>query len=370
MSRYRKVDPRMWGDAKFRRLSHDAQRVWFYLLTGPETTSLPGIIVAGPAALAEAIGLEPKAFREAFGEVLFQGMAKADTEARLVWLPNSARYNIPESPNVVRSWRSHWDNVPECPLKVEAFRELQAFCEALGEGFAKAFREGCAQPSPNQEQEQEQEQEQNKREGPAATPPAAPAPVRFEDSVEGRVWAAFRSERARVLGGKRGPELKLTKTRLAHLRARAKDSTEAELLGAVRALWSSEWHVANGQTDPDLVFRSRERVEMLLSRQATSAGRSSEAEHQERKAAGHPTMQQLVEAEEREARRTAELFGHSPPPPLFKPRTTAPPKLQAAPPPAPPPKSERAPETEAEREARIAAAQAAAREALAAMGGT
>lgn len=359
----------MWGDAKFRRLSHDAQRVWFYLLTGPETTSLPGIIVAGPAALAEAIGLEPKAFREAFGEVLREGMAKADPEARLVWLPNSARYNIPESPNVVRSWRSHWDNVPECPLKVEAFQELQAFCEALGEGFAKAFREGCAQPSPNQEQEQEQEQEQNKREGPAAPAPAAPAPVRFEDSVEGRVWKTFLSERARVLGGKRGPELKLTKTRLAHLRARAKDSTEAELLGAVRALWSSEWHVANGQTDPDLVFRSRERVEKLLSRQATDAGRTSEAEHRERKAAGHPTMQQLIEAEEREARRTAELFGHAPPAPRLVPRTPPPaPRPAPLPPkPEPQPTTQRAPETEAERERRIEAERQRAVAALAAM---
>jgi hypothetical protein len=39
MARYRKVDPRMWGDAKFRALSQDGQRVWFYLLTGPEVTN-------------------------------------------------------------------------------------------------------------------------------------------------------------------------------------------------------------------------------------------------------------------------------------------------------------------------------------------
>ena len=84
-------------------------------------------------------------------------MVKVDWEARLVWLPQAKKYNRPESPNVVRSWRDHWDNVPECALKVEAYHALKAFTEGLGEAFAKAFAEACAHPSPNQEQEQEQE---------------------------------------------------------------------------------------------------------------------------------------------------------------------------------------------------------------------
>ena len=52
----------MWGDARFRALPHagpdvvDAQRIWTYLLTCPESTSLPGLVCIGEAALAEAVG--------------------------------------------------------------------------------------------------------------------------------------------------------------------------------------------------------------------------------------------------------------------------------------------------------------------------
>lgn len=340
MSRYRKVDPRMWGDAKFRRLSHNAQRVWFYLLTGPETTSLPGLIVAGPSALAEAVGLEPKAFREAFGEALREGMAKADFEARLVWLPKAAGYNAPESPNVVRSWRGHWDSVPECPLKCEAFQALRAFAEGLGEAFAKAFREACAQPSPNQYQEQEQEQEQKEEKA-----PDGPAPVPFGETVEGRVWSAYLAERARAIGT-RGAKVALTRKRLTMLRSRAKDSTEDELLTAVRTMWSSQWHIEQRQTSPELLFRDRERVEFWLSRSLNAAGRTSEAEHADRKTCPLPVVRQLL----------------APPPdePLrLRPTPT---KVEHA------PKTERAPETEADRERRIEAERSRALDALAAMG--
>ena len=170
MARYRKVDPRMWGDAKFRKLTPIppcGQGLWVYLLTCPEATSLPGVIVAGEAGLAEALGWTLEAFRKAFREALAEGLLRADTQHRIVWLPNGPKYNPPESPNVVRSWRDHWDNVPECPLKTEIYRGLRAFVEGLGEGFRKAFREACpdpeglgsVDPSPNQEQEQEPDQD-------------------------------------------------------------------------------------------------------------------------------------------------------------------------------------------------------------------
>jgi hypothetical protein len=157
MARYRKVDPRMWGDAKFRAMGQNAKFLWLYLLTGPETTSLPGLIVGGQAHFAEALGWPAEAFQEAFGEVFAKGLAKADWDARLVWVRNAVRYNPPESPNAVLGWRDHWDNIPECQLKVEA--------------FAKAFAKGCRKPSPIQEQEQEQEQE-GERAANAATPTA------------------------------------------------------------------------------------------------------------------------------------------------------------------------------------------------------
>ena len=175
MGRYRKIEVRTWSDEKFRALSPmppSGQGLWFFLLTGPHTGPIPGLFRAGRAAMAEELGWPPEAFDEAFAEVSSHGMAKADFVARLVWLPNAIKHNKPESPNVVKSWSTEFDLLPECALKQEAMDALKAFVCALGPGFSGAFlgafessgkasRKASGKASvktmPNQEQEQEQE---------------------------------------------------------------------------------------------------------------------------------------------------------------------------------------------------------------------
>lgn len=170
MGRYRKIEVGTWVDDGFLRLSPpppNGRYLWFYLLTNPDTVNIPGLYRSGEAAMAEALGWPLKGFREAFAEASTQGMVKGDWEARVVWLPNAIKYNPPESPNVVKSWRIQWGEIPSCPLKIEAYHTLKAFLEAFGEAFLKAFLEACPKPygkaSPNQEQEQEQEQEEEER---------------------------------------------------------------------------------------------------------------------------------------------------------------------------------------------------------------
>jgi hypothetical protein len=172
MARHRKIDVRMWGDAKFLRLSApkpNGQTLWVYLLTGPHTTSIPGLFTVGEASLAESLNWPMKGFRKAFREAFREGMVEADFSARVVWIPKSILYNLPESPNVVKSWRAYWDEIPECKLKEKAYLALYQALKDLGEAFAKAFAEGCKKPTktvdntPSLNQEQEQEQEQEKK---------------------------------------------------------------------------------------------------------------------------------------------------------------------------------------------------------------
>ncbi|MCA1685875.1 MAG: hypothetical protein LC745_07780 [Planctomycetia bacterium] len=128
MGHYRKIDARLWGDAKFCALSPQkpsAQSLWLYLISGPHNTSLPGLFVAGEASLAEVLGWTLRDFRRCWAEIADAGMARADWKARVVWLPNGPRYNAPANPNVVSSWRALLDAIPECPLKAEA-------CIAIG----------------------------------------------------------------------------------------------------------------------------------------------------------------------------------------------------------------------------------------------
>lgn len=166
--RYRKIAVRMYADDKYQQLSRPqpcGQALWTYLLTGPHTTALPGLFVAGEAGMAECLGWDIEAFRKAFAEVFDKGMAKADWKARVVWIPKALFYNAPESPNVIIGWRKAWDEVPACAIKAEALKAItdfvltltdkfkKAFQQAFPEAFAKDFGKTCL----NQEQEQEQE---------------------------------------------------------------------------------------------------------------------------------------------------------------------------------------------------------------------
>jgi len=205
--RYRKVSTRIWADDRFLRLSKSqpsAQTLFLYLITGPHSTSLPGLFVAGEAMLAEALGWDLKGFREAFAELSRVGsgdgheypLAVADWTTRLVFLPRAIRHNPPENPNIVKGWKATWAELPECDLKAFAHSVFEAEISMIGDGHAKAFASSIERPKgsgkgfvngstkgsvkplpngmPNQEQEQEQEQNKNLVLFAAATSEKAP----------------------------------------------------------------------------------------------------------------------------------------------------------------------------------------------------
>lgn len=155
---YRKISVRMHGDEKFRRLTPPppcGQALWYFLLTGPFVNRIPGVVVGGEMAMAEKLRWPLEGFREAFREVFREGLAKADWDAGLVWLPNGIKHNEPASPNVVTGWRQWWQFVPESPLRAEILQGLGEHLKGMGEGFreafAKAFPEAFAKAFPKPE---------------------------------------------------------------------------------------------------------------------------------------------------------------------------------------------------------------------------
>jgi len=198
VSRYRKIEVRTWSDEKFRALSGippSGQGLWFFLLTGPHTTAIPGLFRAGRAGMAEELGWDQEDFDEAFREVSSQGMAKADFRAKLVWLPKAIQHNKPESPNVVRGWRVELDLLPECDLKREALAGIRDSLIAIGSPYVEAFDDvmrgpdrkqpdkaiakPSPKPSPKPMPNQEQEQEQKKPISSAGADPLPPGFARF-----------------------------------------------------------------------------------------------------------------------------------------------------------------------------------------------
>lgn len=147
MAHFRKVDVRIWNDAKFNELSHLGKLTFIFLITHPNMTML-GAMRATQAGLAEELQATPVAFREAFAEVLAKGLAKVDQKASCIWLPNFLKYQSAESPNVLRNWVKQVEFIPECELKTLAIAGLKGYAEASSEAFRKAFREAFIKDFP------------------------------------------------------------------------------------------------------------------------------------------------------------------------------------------------------------------------------
>jgi hypothetical protein len=195
MSLYRKVPCRTWRDRTFRELSApavpNAQHLYLYLTTGPESVALPGAVLIGRAALAEALGWpDGDGFEACLNELRAAGLVLADWRARLAWCPKALQDNPPQSAKVAIAW-GRWlaeffdcelgrriendvtDLLKQCdrgsPRGGAAF--VEAFQKAFREALPEAYREGMANTEAEAEPEAEAE---------AAHPPAAPADVLLE----------------------------------------------------------------------------------------------------------------------------------------------------------------------------------------------
>lgn len=209
MAKYRKVDPRIWNDRKFRPLSDDAKLVLFFLLTNPSLTAVGAMRGTIPGMAAE-MAWDQKRFQKAFGELSKNGMANHDETACFVGLPNFLKYNRPDNPNQLKAWLGAWDMLPECPLKDQLFQRLRRLAEQLGEQFAKPFTElfegGLPNGMANQEQEQELKQEVEECVSSETQSASASAKTRngkpkrtrhtYSDAFE-RFWAAYPPKRRR-----------------------------------------------------------------------------------------------------------------------------------------------------------------------------
>jgi len=264
VARYRKIDTRIWGDARFRQLSKpkpNAQTLWFYLLTNRHTTSIPGLYGINIPTIAHELGWEIGSANECVREIIDAGLVRFDTEAGLIWIKNAIKYSPPESPNVVRSWRVSWDELPECPLKINAWHMLKAFLEGFSKAFAEAFAEGLPEapseygavrlkyPSANQEQEQEQEQEQDKdicvsekKTTQALTETSRAKARRSVSSEIQTVWTAYREYHPRLPG-----TLKSNRKEYRLVKARLEDFSTADLIQAIHGYHASPFH--NGDND-------------------------------------------------------------------------------------------------------------------------
>lgn len=204
---YSKVQRSVWLDDNFRALSERAKLLWFYLLTGPQCTSIPGLFCLSLFEIAGRMRWSLEDAQSVFGEIESLGMVRADLHRELVWVPNALHYNAPQNPNVVVGWGKVWGMLPKCELLTEATDRFKEELSAIGAEYLRSFEIACgnaprrkssnptgkARPNhspngipnhsvngiPNQEQEQEQEKEQKaaEQEIRARDPITSPPPI-------------------------------------------------------------------------------------------------------------------------------------------------------------------------------------------------
>ena len=162
-SRYRKIDPRIWTDEKFRRLTADEQRIALYILTAQSNRI--GLFSFSPGKACEDLETSPPTFRNGFEKVCRTLNWEWDSEARVLYLPTWWKYNLPENANNVIGNMKDLDDLPETSL-LERFSSNTTYLsedliETFTQTWAKRYPQRSPKRSPPQEQEQEQEQEQD-----------------------------------------------------------------------------------------------------------------------------------------------------------------------------------------------------------------
>jgi hypothetical protein len=168
MARYRKIDPRIHNDAKFKALSERGKLLLFTILTHPHMTAL-GAMRATEAGLCEemALGASGKdadcpagcaagcasdcpagraagvfeSYRQAFQSLMKIGLIKFDPANACLVIPKFLKYNPPESPSVVMAWNTAGDLIPECALRDELIENTIKFLQGYGKlSFLEAFK--------------------------------------------------------------------------------------------------------------------------------------------------------------------------------------------------------------------------------------
>jgi len=258
---YRTWFVRTWSTPGFRSLSPlppSGQSLEIYLVIGEKTCSIPGLLRAGRAELAEALRWPLDEFDRAFDELVAGQRARHDRDNRVVLLPGVLEEGCrPQSPNVALNWGRVLSEFPPCELVWEAHRIIASALEGAGESFQQAFVKGYGQAFPqhitedggttedqpllealgNQEQEQKPEptKEQRAAGAPRARESQQPQPRCTPDQVSKHIKASVYE--ALKLGGKyRHPN---GEPHVAELTAEAKD-----VAAACGASWATGERIA------------------------------------------------------------------------------------------------------------------------------
>jgi hypothetical protein len=220
--RYRKIEPQVWKDEKFRRLGPEEKLIALYCITAQ--SNRVGIFYFSFGMAVEDMKLPADTFPERFANVCKTLSWEWDEAARVLYIPTWWKYNHPDNPKDLKGNLKDLGELPQTPLLAKFCGNLRYLLPTYHETFQEGSRNVTdtspeRMPYQEQEQEQKQKQEQEQEQEPLRGVAAGPLPSEFLEA-----WNAI----PQFVHAK-----KMTSKRVATLRARIADKD-----------WSASWRQA------------------------------------------------------------------------------------------------------------------------------
>jgi hypothetical protein len=174
-AKFRKVDPRIWTDEKFRKLTAEGRLLALWMLSSSRVNRC-GIVLWSPGLASEETGIPQTRIDTVCDTVCDTLRWIRDTVSNTVFLCRWWRYNRPDNVKALQGALSDLHDVPSHCLKsalVDAMQDLPASLHTVyRQALDTVCHTVCHTVSPQeQEQEKEKEQEQEKEK---ETPPKPP----------------------------------------------------------------------------------------------------------------------------------------------------------------------------------------------------
>lgn len=160
-AKFKKIDPRIWSDEGFMKLSAAEKLVALYAITAQ--SNWIGLFRFSPALAAEQLETSLETFREGFGNVCQRLGWRFDSSVRVLYIPSWFRYNPPDNPNVLKFALRDLSDLPQTTLLDEFAANMRFIPETSLETFRQTLRhtfpERWGEPAgKNKELEIEEEQ--------------------------------------------------------------------------------------------------------------------------------------------------------------------------------------------------------------------
>lgn len=168
-AKFRKTDPRIWHDEKFRTLSTDEKLFALYCLTSSQTNRI-GIFPLSIALAAEQTGYPCDTLGMGMARVFDTLKWRFEKASGVLFLPTWWKYNGSCGPKTMVGNMADLHDVPQTVLITEFMNERRYLTDdefAVVRRVCQGYAKGMPYPFAFGAQEQEQEQEQN----PPLSPP-------------------------------------------------------------------------------------------------------------------------------------------------------------------------------------------------------